>query len=125
MQSLFWIELTLCLIYKGFLVSIFWNIYKQKQNKGSYRVRNNLAKGLDLYEGKNTKITLELLQQLHYKDINQSQPDDFSPDRFVTDPEDSGDDDSVFDCFFPGSKKKKPKANKKGENYSERIMNIK
>ena len=27
MQSLFWIELTLCLIYKGFLVSIFWNIY--------------------------------------------------------------------------------------------------
>ena len=28
MQSLFWIELTLCLIYKGFLVSIFWNIYK-------------------------------------------------------------------------------------------------
>ena len=29
MQSLFWIELTLCLIYKGFLVSIFWNIYKQ------------------------------------------------------------------------------------------------
>ena len=27
MQSLFLIELTLCLIYKGFLVSIFWNIY--------------------------------------------------------------------------------------------------
>ena len=25
---LFSIELTLCLIYKGFLVSIFWNIYK-------------------------------------------------------------------------------------------------
>ena len=29
MQSLFWIELTLCLIYKGFLVSIFWNIYTE------------------------------------------------------------------------------------------------
>lgn len=43
----------------------------------------------------------------------------------MTDPEDTGDDDSVFDYFFPGSKKKKPKTNKKGENYSERIMNIK
>lgn len=84
-----------------------------------------MAKGLDPNEGKNTKVTLELLQKLHYKDINQSQPDDFSPDRFVTDPEDTGDDDSVFDYFFPGSKKKKPKAAKKGENYSERIMNIK
>ena len=33
MQSLFWIELTLCLISKGFLVSIFWNIYKNQRER--------------------------------------------------------------------------------------------
>ena len=59
------------------------------------------------------KFSLELLQKLHYKDINQSQPDDFSPDRFVTDPEDTGDDDSVFDYFFPGNKKRNPRQTKR------------
>jgi hypothetical protein len=94
--------------------------------RAGYRVRKNISKGLDPEEGKNTKVTLELLQKLHYKDIEQSLPDDFRPEKFITDPEDnnSQDDDSVFDYFFPGSKKKKPKK-VKGENYSEKIMNIK
>jgi len=56
--------------------------------KDSYRVRKNISKGLDPEEGKNTKVTLELLQKLHYKDIEQSLPDDFNPEKFVTDPED-------------------------------------
>lgn len=92
--------------------------------RGSYRVRKNLSKGLDPNEGKNTKVTLELLQKLHYKDIEQALPDDFKPEKFVTEPEDNDDDDSVFDYFFPGNKKKKPK-NVKGDNYSEKILNIK
>lgn len=49
--------------------------------------------------------------------------DDFQP-QMVTDSEDENEEDSVFDYFFPGMKKKKPKKIK-GENYSEKIMNIK
>lgn len=95
-----------------------------KPQKGSYRIRKNLAKGLPVEEGKNTKVTMELLQKLHYKDIEQSKPDDFKPENYITDPDDD-EDDSVFEYFFPGNKKKKPKKKVKGENYSEKIMNIK
>jgi hypothetical protein len=98
---------------------------KSQKGKNSYRVRKNMAKGLPDDEGKNTKVTLELLQKLHYKDIGQSLPDDFKPETYITDHEDSEkEDDSVFDYFFPGSKTKKPK-NVKGDNYSEKIFNIK
>lgn len=98
---------------------------ESQQIKQSYRVRKNISKGLPPDEGKNTKVTLELLQKLHYKDINQSKPDDFKPEKYVTDGDDEADEDSVFDYFFPGNKKKKPKKDIKGVNYSERIMNIK
>lgn len=91
-------------------------------NKNSYRLRKNKAKGLPPEEGKNTKVTLELLQKIHYQDIEQSMKDDFKPE-MVTD-EENEEDDSVFNYFFPGNKNKKPKK-VKGENYSEKIMNMK
>lgn len=101
-------------------------MYDQTPNqKQSYRVRKNKEKGLPEDEGLNTKVTLDLLQKLHYKDIQQSMPDDFKPEKYVTEPDDDDEDESVFDYFFPGNKKKKPKKNTKGNNYSEKIMNMK
>jgi len=106
--------------------SVKGGIYTQSpSNKLSYRAQKNKEKGLPEEEGLNTKVTLDLLQKLHYKDIQQSMPDDFKPEKYVTDVDDDEEDDSVFDYFFPGNKKKKPKKNAKGNNYSEKIMNIK
>jgi hypothetical protein len=96
------------------------------EQKESYRVRKNKSKGLPDEEGKHTKVTMELLNKLHYKDIMQNLPDDFKPEKYIT--EDDGEDDgeeSVFRYFFPGEEKKKPKKKVKGENYSEQIMNMK
>jgi len=44
--------------------------------------------------------------------------------KYITEGDDD-EDNSVFDYFFPGNKKKKPKNNIKGQNYSEKIMNMK
>ena len=112
--------------YEDEVMSIPQYSIKSFQNleiKDSYQIRKSISKGLPPDEGKNTKLTLELLQKLHYKDIELSKKDDFQL-QMVTDLEDENEKDSVFDYFFPGMKKKKPKK-VKGDNYSERIMNIK
>jgi hypothetical protein len=93
--------------------------------KGSYRVKNNQSKGLPDEEGKHTKVTMELLNKLHYKDIMQNLPDDFNPEKYVTENDEDDDGESVFGYFFPGEEKKKPKKKVKGDNYSEQIMNMK
>ena len=69
----------------------------------SYRVQNNLKQGMDPEENKNTKVTLDLLHNLEYNDI-QTGGDGFKPEDVLL-PEDmnnnSDDEDSVFNYLFP------------------------
>ena len=42
-------------------------------------VRKNVKEGNPIDDGKNQKVTLDLLQHMHYSDIAQNLPDDFQP----------------------------------------------
>lgn len=99
----------------------------------SYRVLNNVKNGLDPEENRNTKVTLELLQQMEAEDMAQNDEDDFKPEDVLPPeseyPGDSEDDESVFNYLFPdGLSKKKKGGDKKliGKNkFSEKIYNMK
>lgn len=51
----------------------------------SYRVLDNMRRGLDPNENKNTKVTLELLQKMDYKDLQTKDEDtNFKPSDVVS-----------------------------------------
>jgi len=70
----------------------------------SYRALDNLKRGLDPEEGKNTKVTLELLQQMDYEDVAANDSDDFKPDLIMNESDindNSEEEESVFNYLFP------------------------
>jgi hypothetical protein len=102
----------------------------------SYRVLENMKRGLDPEANKNTKVTMELLQKMDYKDLKTNDDDNFKPTDVIAQSEpgeDSpSDDDSVFDYLFPDKhdkkEEKKLKSNKAvvGKNeFSEKVYNLK
>ncbi|CAI2373136.1 unnamed protein product [Moneuplotes crassus] len=61
------------------------------------------------------KVTLESLQNMNLKEFNNKRNDDFKPRDVLTD-DDAGDDESVFNYFFPENKKPKGKGKKTTTN---------
>ena len=78
MQSLFWIELTLCLIHKGFLVSIFWNIYTSTSIASNFLVPTSSPFTIwDYYIGMFTNLSVQdafnAFTNLMYNHYSQTQ----------------------------------------------------
>ena len=85
---------------------------------------------MDPEENKNTKVTLDLLHNLEYGDI-QTGGDGFKPEDVLL-PEDMGDnsddEDSVFNYLFPQGLKKgkgKDKGVLSKNKYNEKVYNLK
>ena len=96
----------------------------------SYLVRKNVKEGNPIDDGKNQKVTLDLLQHMHYSDIAQNLPDDFQPNDVLaerTEFEDSSSDSSILMSYKSKRKKKKTAVTDatKPSNYSEKIFSLK
>lgn len=101
----------------------------------SYWVLDNMRRGLDPNENKNTKVTLELLQKMDYKDLEtKDDENNFKPSDVVSvkPTESESDDGSVFNYLFPEGLEKKEKSSTKskkaliGKNdLSEKLYNMK